>query len=71
MEHWGTAQDQGSYAAFNMMDKNIPYGSIPFLWTQHYGMYLQYVGFAFDFDEVYIQGSLEDNDFLAYYIKND
>eukprot|EP00347_Sterkiella_histriomuscorum_P005841 403355065 len=68
MEHWGTAQDQGSHAAFNMMNKRIPYGNIPFLWTEHYGQAIQYVGYAFEFHEVYIQGSLEDQEFLAFYI---
>ncbi|CDW77535.1 nad-dependent dehydrogenase [Stylonychia lemnae] len=71
MEHWGTAQDQGSHAAFNMLNKSVPYGNIPFLWTFHYGHYIQYVGYAFEFDEVYVQGNLEDQDFLAYYIKDD
>ena len=35
-EHWITALDQGSFAAFNMLGKMVPYGSIPFFWTRHY-----------------------------------
>jgi len=35
-EHWITALDQGTYAAFNMMGKMVPYGQIPFFWTRHY-----------------------------------
>jgi NADPH-dependent 2,4-dienoyl-CoA reductase/sulfur reductase-like enzyme len=37
IEHWITAQDQGSHAAFNMLGKMVPYGNIPFFWTNHYG----------------------------------
>jgi len=37
IEHWITAQDQGTYAAFNMLGKMTPYGNIPFFWTNQYG----------------------------------
>ncbi len=59
MEHWTTAQDQGTHVAFNMLGNLIPYGSIPFLWTTHYYTDLQYVGYASDFDSVHVDGSLE------------
>ena len=36
-EHWIVAQDTGTHAAFNMLGKMIPYGNIPFFWTNHYG----------------------------------
>lgn len=35
-EHWNVALDQGTYAAFNMMGKLIPYGQVPFFWTRNY-----------------------------------
>lgn len=35
-EHWVVALDQGTFAAFNMMGKMVPYSSIPFFWTRHY-----------------------------------
>ena len=37
IEHWIVAQDQGSFAAFNMLGKMLPYGATPFFWTMHYG----------------------------------
>ena len=66
------AQDHGSFAAFNMLGKMVPYGRIPFFWTRHYNKSLQYVGFADPktVDEVYVQGSLSENKFVAYYIKD-
>ena len=45
-EHWITAQDQGSHAGFNMLGKMVPYGNIPFFWTNHYMKGLQYIGKA-------------------------
>ena len=35
-EHWIVALDQGTYAAFNMLGKVVPYGQIPFCWTRNY-----------------------------------
>jgi len=67
-EHWVTALDQGSYAAFNMLGKMSPYGSIPFFWTRHYDKSLQYVGNGQGWSEVHITGDVKSNKFVAYYI---
>ena len=37
IEHWIVAQDMGSYSAFNMLGKMVPYGNVPFFWTNQYG----------------------------------
>lgn len=36
IEHYISAMDQGSYAAFNMLGKLVPFGNVPFYWTRHY-----------------------------------
>jgi NADPH-dependent 2,4-dienoyl-CoA reductase/sulfur reductase-like enzyme len=36
ISHWNVALDQGSFAAYNMLGKLIPYGNIPFFWTRQY-----------------------------------
>ena len=41
-EHWNVALDQGTFAAFNMLGKLIPYGSVPFFWTRNYNKMIQY-----------------------------
>jgi len=71
IEHYVNAFDLGSIAAYNMLGKMIPYGNIPFFWTRFYNKALQYTGFAHAWDEVYIDGSLDELKFLAYYIKDD
>ena len=70
VEHYMTAMDQGSYSAFNMLGKMVPFGNIPFFWTRNYNKTVQYIGFAHEFDEVHIQGDVMENKFLAFYIKN-
>ena len=69
-EHWVVALDQGTYAAFNMLGKVIPYGSIPFFWTRNYNKSLQYVGNGDDFKDVHITGDLSERKFVAYYIND-
>jgi len=68
-EHWSVALDQGTYAAFNMLDKYVPYDSIPFFWTRHYNKSLQFIGSnAVGYKEVFIKGKMHKDKFLAYYI---
>jgi NADPH-dependent 2,4-dienoyl-CoA reductase/sulfur reductase-like enzyme/nitrite reductase/ring-hydroxylating ferredoxin subunit len=71
VEHWNHASQQGEIAAYNMLEKDIPYDIIPFFWTRNYNKTLSYTGYHRDVDEVYIDGSLEESKFVAYYIKND
>lgn len=69
-EHWINALDQGTYAAFNMVGKMVPYGNVPFFWTNHYGKGMQYVGNAMAWDSIHIDGVPRDNKFIAFYIKD-
>lgn len=71
VEHWNHASQQGEVAAFNMLDKHIPFDIIPFFWTRNFNKTLQYTGYHREFDEVFVDGSLEDHKFVAYYIKDD
>ena len=62
--------NQGTYAAFNMLGKLIPYGDVPFFWTRNFNNSLQYVGNTSSFDDVHIDGDISKDTFLAYYIKD-
>ena len=53
-----------------MLDKLVPYGSIPFFWTRSFNRSIGYVGYATSFDEVFITGNVSDYKFVAYYIKD-
>lgn len=70
IEHWKTACQQGRVAAFNMAGKSVPFQTTPFFWTAQQDLKLRYLGHAEDYDEVVIDGSVEEQDFIAYYRKN-
>lgn len=62
--------DQGSYAAFNMLGKFLPYGNTPFFWTRHYNKSMQYVGHCVGYDDIIVQGDVAAQKFIAYYVKD-
>ncbi|XP_041865231.1 apoptosis-inducing factor 3 isoform X2 [Melanotaenia boesemani] len=62
--HWQLAQAQGRIAALNMLGKNIELTSVPFYWTV-------LLGYGEGYTDLVMKGSLEENKFLALYIKND
>lgn len=71
VEHWRLAMQHGRTAAHNMAGRDVPFGGVPLFWTKQHGVGLRYVGHAPEWDEVVIDGNLEERDFLAYYFKGD
>lgn len=72
IEHWSVAQNQGRIAAQNLLGKRIPYSQTPFFWTVQFPGNLRYVGHAFNFDDVVVDGNPEkDGKFVAYFILKD
>ena len=52
-----------------MVGKPTPLGEIPFFWTRHWDKSLQYSGIGTGFDQVVIDGDLNELKFVAYYGK--
>jgi apoptosis-inducing factor 3 len=67
VEHWAAAERQGQAAARNMLGAALPFRDVPFFWSAHYDVTLNYVGHAETFDAVEIRGSLEKRDALVAY----
>lgn len=67
IEHFRVAQQQGRIAALNMLGKNIMYDRVPFFWTAHYGTRYEYLGHASEWDECRLLGSLQNQQFIAFY----
>jgi NADPH-dependent 2,4-dienoyl-CoA reductase/sulfur reductase-like enzyme/nitrite reductase/ring-hydroxylating ferredoxin subunit len=67
VEHWVVAQRQGQAAARNMLGPRQPFAAVPFFWSQHYDLVINYVGHAETFDTATIEGSLESRDCAVTY----
>src|SRR4051794_37781830 len=69
VEHWVVAERQGQTAARNMLGKRERFEAVPFFWSQHYDVPINYVGHADSFDDIAIDGSISGKDCLLKYRK--
>jgi NADPH-dependent 2,4-dienoyl-CoA reductase/sulfur reductase-like enzyme len=65
VEHWVVAARQGQTAAHNMLDEREEFTSVPFFWSQHYDVPINYVGHAENWDELAVEGDLHARDGLV------
>ncbi len=67
VEHWVVAERQGQTAARNMLGQREAYDAVPFFWSQHYDVPINYVGHAETWDQISVDGSIEGKDCLVRY----
>ena len=67
VEHWAVAQRQGQVAAKNILGQRVRFDAVPFFWSQHYDLAINYVGHAENWDTVEIEGSLDAKDCAVTY----
>lgn len=70
VEHWVVAERQGQAAARNMLGQREAYDAVPFFWSQHYDVPINYVGHAEKWDEIAIDGDIKGRDCLLRYKSN-
>ncbi len=62
IEHWVLAQRQGQAVARTIVGDRTPFTDVPFFWSQHYDISINYVGHAERWETIEIDGSLEQHD---------
>jgi NADPH-dependent 2,4-dienoyl-CoA reductase/sulfur reductase-like enzyme/nitrite reductase/ring-hydroxylating ferredoxin subunit len=67
VEHWVVAQRQGQVAARNMLGHREKFDAVPFFWSQHYDVPINYAGHASKWDDIEVDGSVADRDCLLRY----
>ena len=67
VEHWVVAERQGQTAARNMLGQREPFDAVPFFWSQHYDVPINYVGHAEKWDEIIVDGDIAGKDCLLQY----
>ncbi|MGH9279879.1 MAG: oxidoreductase C-terminal domain-containing protein [Acidimicrobiales bacterium] len=73
VEHWTNATEMGDAAARTLLARAAgqapePYAPVPYVWSDQYGLKIQYVGHSQPDDEVMVvDGSTDDRAFVAVY----
>jgi len=62
VEHWVVAERMGQVAAKNILGHSEKFDAVPFFWSQHYDVTINYVGHAEKWDAVEIDGNLDARD---------
>ena len=69
VEHWVVAQRQGQAAAKSILGEGEPFSAVPFFWSQHYDVPINYVGHAEGWDSVQIDGGIESRDCAVRFVR--
>jgi NADPH-dependent 2,4-dienoyl-CoA reductase/sulfur reductase-like enzyme/nitrite reductase/ring-hydroxylating ferredoxin subunit len=65
IEHWQVAERQGRAVARAMLGLGEPFRDVPFFWSAHFDVTLNYVGHASTWDRIIERGSLADRKYVA------
>lgn len=70
LESVPNASEQARVAAASICGQKVPHAGVPWFWSDQYDLKLQMVGLSQGYDNVVIRGSMEANNFAAFYLKD-
>jgi len=70
IEHWNVAGNQGRAVGKTISGSPTPFSKIPIFWSGQ-GQNLRYCGIGTGYEDVIINGNLDELKFVAYYVKGD
>ncbi len=74
LEDWSAALKQGPLAARNMLGIRTAYDQVPFFFTDHYTVWMEFTGYATDEAEVHFRGDPtagEAAEFIAFWLREE
>ncbi|XP_061907222.1 apoptosis-inducing factor 3 isoform X2 [Entelurus aequoreus] len=69
--HWQMAHVHGRVAALSMMGRVTEMKTVPYFWSAMFGKTIRYAGYGDGFDDVIIQGDLDELRFVAFYTRGE
>jgi len=66
VEHWTSAAGQAASVAHAILGRERPYDDLPYFWSDQFGLRLQHVGHAEEWDTVSLDG--DEQSFVARYL---
>uniref|UniRef100_A0AAX7T6S8 Rieske domain-containing protein n=1 Tax=Astatotilapia calliptera TaxID=8154 RepID=A0AAX7T6S8_ASTCA len=69
--HWQMAHVHGKVAALSMMGRATEVKTVPYFWSAMFGKTIRYAGYGDGFDDVIIQGDLDELRFVAFYTRSE